>query len=73
VLKTWTRSLSSGTRTPERNGLMLIKRSCGVIKRVGEANVNVHAARMRNSKYADMLRKHESLFFGHFGLWYLQL
>jgi hypothetical protein len=57
VLKTWTRSLSSGTRTPERNGLMLIKRSCGVIKRVVEANANVHAARMRNSKYADRLRE----------------
>jgi hypothetical protein len=35
VLKMWMRSLSSGTRTPERNGLMLSKRSCGDQREVG--------------------------------------
>jgi hypothetical protein len=42
-----------------------------LIKRAVEANVNVHAARMRNIKYADKLRENaliaglESLSFGH--------
>jgi hypothetical protein len=53
--------------------------SCVVIQRVAEANVNVHVARMRNSRYANMLRENaltagpKSMSFGHFGLWYPQL